>query len=275
MAASLNRSAFFDAVREKPFGGRLSQGQVDGMNAILDACPPDLSTDRLAYCLATPVVETARTMQPIKEYGGASYFRRMYDIQGERPAKARELGNLTPGDGALFCGRGYVQLTGRSNYQRATTRLRTLGYLTPTDDLEKTPDLAMRPDVAAAILFVGMGEGWFTGRKLSDYFTTGRADAVEARRIINGQDRAVEIAADWGKMRTALVQARHSPGAVTTRLPVPPIDVQPIPPASTLPMAPNAGRPPVPPAGPLRTEITTASAGFTGWLKRIFGGKAA
>lgn len=55
----------------------------------------------------------------------------------------------------------------------------------------------------------------------------------------------------------------------------PPIDIQSIPPASTLPMAPNAGRPPVPPAGPLRTEITTASAGFTGWLKRIFGGKAA
>ena len=263
MAASLNRSAFFDAVREKPFGGRLSQGQVDGMNAILDACPPDLSTDRLAYCLATPVVETARTMQPIKEYGGAAYFRRMYDIQGERPAKARELGNLQPGDGALFCGRGYVQLTGRSNYRKATAQLRALGYITAADDLERTPDLAMRPDVAAAVLFVGMQKGWFTGRKLADYFGPGKADAVGARRIINGQDRAAEIAADWGAMRTALMQARHTPGAVTKAVPVPPVEVQPLPPASLQPMAPNAGRPPVP-AGPVPRPTTPASRSLFG-----------
>jgi putative chitinase len=248
------------------------------MSAILDACPPDLSTDRLAYCLATPVIETARTMQPIKEYGGAAYFRRMYDIEGERPAKARELGNLTPGDGALFAGRGYVQLTGRNNYRRATTRLRALGYLTALDDLERTPDLAMRPDVAAAILFVGMQEGWFTGRKLSDFFGPGKADAVGARRIINGQDRAPEIAADWGAMRTALVQAGHKPGAVTNAVPVPPIDVQPLPPPAALPMAPNAGRPPVPTSAPRPPASPAAPAparGFWASLWDALTGKSA
>lgn len=276
MTATLNRSAFFDAVREKPFGGRLSQSQVDGMGAILDACPPDLSTDRLAYCLATPVIETANTMQPIKEYGGAAYFKRMYDIQGERPAKAKELGNLRPGDGALFCGRGYVQLTGRANYAKATKRLLALGYLPAGSDLEATPDLAMHPDVAAAILFVGMGEGWFTGQRLSDYFGAGKADAVGARRIINGQDRAAEIAADWGYMRTALLRAGHSPGAVTTRIPDAPIDVAPLPsPAGPLtPMAPNTARPPMP-AGPVASAPTVTTGGLWASLKSLFAKKAA
>lgn len=79
------------------------------------------------------------------------------------------------------------------------------------------------------------------------------------------------------KARSTDVRPVSVPRPVVQTVPVPPVDVEPLPPASTLPMAPNAGRPPVPagPSGPLRTEITTASAGFAGWLKRIFGGKAA
>lgn len=267
MTATLTRAAFYDAVREKPFGGRLSQGQVDGMGAILDACPPDLSTDRLAYCLATPVIETANTMQPIKEYGGAAYFRRMYDIQGDRPAKAKELGNLKPGDGALFCGRGYVQLTGRANFAKATARLRALGYLPAGSDLEATPDLAMRPDVAAAILFVGMSEGWFTGKRLADYFGAGKTDAVGARRIINGQDRAAEIAADWGYMRTALIAAGHKPGAVTTKIPTSPIEVSPLPsPGSPIPPMPVNGGAPMLPNVPATAETAPVASAWKEWL---------
>jgi hypothetical protein len=43
-------------------------------------------------------------------------------------------------------------------------------------DLIKNPDLAVRPDLAAIIRFDGMREGWFTGRKLSDYITSSKAD---------------------------------------------------------------------------------------------------
>src|SRR3546814_6075636 len=63
----------------------------------------------------------------------------MYDIRGDRPAKARELGNLTPGDGAKYAGRGYVQLTGKSNYVKATAKLREMGF---TVDLVAEPDRA-------------------------------------------------------------------------------------------------------------------------------------
>jgi hypothetical protein len=43
-------------------------------------------------------------------------------------------------------------------------------------------------------MFVGMEEGWFTGKKLSDYINGGKADYYGARGIINGKDRAAEIA---------------------------------------------------------------------------------
>ena len=37
MAATLDRAAFFAAVRLRPFPGHLTPGQVIGMSAILDA----------------------------------------------------------------------------------------------------------------------------------------------------------------------------------------------------------------------------------------------
>jgi putative chitinase len=187
-ARNFDLAAFFNALRSsKALGPKLSPDEVSGCEAILAACE-GLPIAWAAYPLATAVVETAGTMQPIKEYGGTAYFRRMYDIEGDRPAKARELGNLTPGDGARFCGRGYVQLTGRANYDKAG---RELG-LPLVDD----PDLALQPAVAAKIMRRGMLEGWFTGKKLETYLPA-EASHVQfrnARRIINGLDRADEIA---------------------------------------------------------------------------------
>lgn len=68
--------------------------------------------------LATISVE-ARCFQPIKEYGGDKYFHRMYDItspDADRRAVATRLGNTAPGDGIRYCGRGFVQTTGKNNY---------------------------------------------------------------------------------------------------------------------------------------------------------------
>lgn len=182
------RAAFYDAVRESPFGGRLSRGQVEGMEIILDEwLGRDHSDSRwLAYMLATVFHETARTMQPIRERGGAAYFRRMYDPEGARPHVARALGNTEPGDGARFCGRGFVQLTGRANYRR-------MAELTG-HDLVDDPDKAMAPAIATEILFEGMIGGHFTGHALGDHFNAETADWNGARRIVNGTDRAAEIA---------------------------------------------------------------------------------
>ena len=201
--------AFFKVVRSQALLSDLSQAEVDGCNAILTACgAAGFSVDFTAYCLATAFHETAGTMQPISEYGGPSYFTRMYDIQGSRPAKARELGNIAAGDGAKFFGRGYVQLTGKRNYAFATTKLRATGTLAASEDLVATPELAKRIDVAAEVMVLGMRDGWFTGRKLSDDLTDSAGSLMafsRSRDIINGTDKADKIAHEAVDFYLALV----------------------------------------------------------------------
>ena len=153
-----------------------------------EALPGDKDDRHLAYMLATAHHETARTMQPIAEYGKGK--TRPY---GQR---LKQSGKPYTDTGAIFFGRGYVQLTWYENYDKAG---RKLGL-----DLLHDPLLAMIPAVAAKIMFAGMTEGWFTGKKLSDYFNDTKEDWVNARRIINGTDRA-DLIAGYGKKYHAAI----------------------------------------------------------------------
>lgn len=186
----IDRDRFFAVARARAFGGTMNQKQVDGCNAILDGWDsrPEFTDKRwLAYMLATAKWETASTMQPINEYGGDGYFFRMYDPEGDRGEFAKRNGNTQPGDGVRFHGRGYVQLTWRSNYTK-------MAALTGVD-LVGHPELALDPKIAALIMFEGMKGGLFTGVGLPRYFNDATDDPVNARRIINGTDKAHEIAA--------------------------------------------------------------------------------
>lgn len=197
--------SFFAWVRSQ--FGPLEQGQVDGFNVLLPAMgAAQWPIAWAAYGLATPWLETDKTMQPIHEKGGDAYFKRMYDIQGARPDKARELGNLSPGDGARYAGRGYVQLTGKANYRKAEAALGV--------PLVANPDLAMKADVAARVLVWGMETGAFTAKSMAHYLPRqGAADRdafKHARKIINGQDRADEIAGHALKFQRALSEGQWS-----------------------------------------------------------------
>lgn len=206
--AFVDYGKFYDFLRSnKMLGPKITQSEFDGCDAIIKACATGgWPVSFVAYGLATAFLETGATMQPIKEKGGTAYFTRMYDINGARPHKARELGNLSPGDGAKYCGRGYVQLTGKRNYAFATQKLKALGF---DVDLVRNPDLAMRPDVAAAILVMGMSEGWFTTHKLSDDLQARGpstfAQFKASRDIINGKDRDGEIASFAEDFQTGLL----------------------------------------------------------------------
>jgi putative chitinase len=183
--------AFYDVVRETFL---LSKENVEGFDFILEEGEKKkIPLHEMAYMLATAWLETAHTMQPIKEYGGTAYFHKMYDIQGSRPNVAKNLGNTVPGDGAKFAGRGYVMITGRSNYQKASNKFGV--------NFIAKPDLVMQEKYALPIFFVGMQEGWFTGKKLKDFIDNidepdaeDRREFEGARRIINGPDKARTIA---------------------------------------------------------------------------------
>jgi putative chitinase len=190
----IDRKAFFAGIRSGPFPGKLNAGQVAGITVILDAWERSGFTDLrdLAYMLATPIVETDWTMQPIKERGGNAYYKRMYDIEGARPKKARELGNMHPGDGAKFPGMGFVQSTGRGNARKLTKLVKEI--FGDAVNFEETPERLMEPKYAALALIVGLERGIFTGKKLADYLRSSPPNWKEARRTVNGLDRADEIA---------------------------------------------------------------------------------
>lgn len=119
-----------------------------------------------AYVLATAYHETAHTMKPVREYGGETYLKK-------KPYYP-------------YVGMGYVQLTWLANYQKASKKLGV--------DFVKNPRLLLKAEYAAPILVIGSRDGWFTGKKLSDYITLSRSDFTGARKIINGTDRAKAIA---------------------------------------------------------------------------------
>lgn len=124
-----------------------------------------------AYVLGTVEHETAGTFRPLEEFGRG---------------KGRSYGRPDPVTGKTYYGRGFVQLTWKSNYARYGA---ILGI-----DLVNKPDLACDPNVALFVLVHGMRHGKFTGRALTHYVNETRTDFFNARRVINGLDKATHIA---------------------------------------------------------------------------------
>lgn len=127
--------------------------------------------NQIAYVLATTQHETANSFQPVKE---AYYLR-------DKAEAYRKTLKYYP-----YYGRGYVQLTWKNNYE-------TYGHLIGID-LVNNPDLALQPEVALFVLVHGFKVGAFTGRPITNYIDASHTDFVNARRCINGVDRAQQIA---------------------------------------------------------------------------------
>jgi hypothetical protein len=180
-------------VRASLFQGALSQQQVDGQEAILSQLEDENTGTPIedlrwaAYMLATTYHETARTMWPIEEYG---------------KGQGKSYGKKDPQTGQTYYGRGFVQLTWRENYHNATVEL----SLTGDRDLEYHAAMALDLTIASQIMFRGMAEGWFTNKKLGQYFDDNTNDPVGARAIINNDvsKNGKMIAGYHDKFMTAL-----------------------------------------------------------------------
>jgi predicted chitinase len=120
----------------------------------------------MAYVFASAQHETDQGRSMVEYASGKAYEGR------------DDLGNTQPGDGPLFKGRGFVQITGRKNYQRYSD---LLGI-----DLVGNPDLAVDLATSARITVDGMANGRFTGVALSDYINGKKTDFTNARAIVNG-----------------------------------------------------------------------------------------
>lgn len=215
-----NRKAFFDHVRMEPFGGRLKPSQVDGLTRILDYREkvwPDMPDNELAYVLATVKWETGHSMQPIEEG---------FPMTGEKLRTFQRRLRYFP-----FYGRGLVQITHPGNYDKF--------------GVKEHPEKALEWPTALDILFRGMIFGMFTEKKLADFFSAESSDWISARSIVNGQDRATEIADIAKQFFAAITAAKDAPvqkpAAAQEHVPVdgePTVDVPHIPIA--MPALPSA-----------------------------------
>lgn len=215
----MNRDTFFSYVRKAPFGGRLTQAQIGGMNAILAEWDSRKLLDNrwLAYMLATAFHETGGKMQPLREnmnYTSANQIKKTWPTRFPSEASAQpfvrngralankvyggRMGNAGADDGWTYRGDGLPQLTGKENFQKFNVQP------------------GMNLTTAVRVMFDGMINGMFTTRKLSDYFNSSTNDPEGARRIVNGTDKKTLIAGYHKNFMDALEAARET---------LPPLDV--------------------------------------------------
>ena len=240
--------AFFDSVRAS--FGPLKQNQVTGLENLLKATE-GLPIRHRAYVLATAWHETGPAssdlhMTPRREIWGPTPAQQRYEGRAD-------LGNTQPGDGRKFAGRGYVQITGRANYHKASN---IVGR-----DLVANPDLALDPEIAARIIVHGMTVGWFTGKKMEDY------DAyLNMRRVVNGTDKADLIASYAMDFEKALKALPASPVAPSKPSPAPIPPPPPETPPAATPEAPETPAQNI--ARWVMAAVGVALAALMGWMMK-------
>lgn len=190
----IDRDKFFASVRADPFGGNLTQEQVNGLNYLLDTWEKYYAADNprdgtmwLAYALATTFHETDQKMVPIEEYDKSQPYAQ----------PKGEYGNC-------YYGRGHVMLTHPENYQKGEAMLRDKhGIECP---MYEYPHRMLEDEPSALVLFDGSINGWFTGVGLPQFFNAAKSveDPYNARKVINALDKADLIAGYYWAFKKAL-----------------------------------------------------------------------
>lgn len=114
----------------------------------------------LVGALATVRIEVGKAFKPIEEYASGSAY------EGRR-----DLGNYIPGDGTKYKGRGFIQLTGRANYETFGKKIEV--------DFTCHPELALDLNNSAKILAL-----YFKERGVN--LACEAKDWVKVRKLVNG-----------------------------------------------------------------------------------------
>ncbi|MGV6830296.1 MAG: hypothetical protein ACWA5P_01880 [bacterium] len=183
----INRKEFYKNYR-KEFGRIRHKKTVATINEMLSTGEQrKVTIEQLAYILATAYHEARHRDKifryrfhdffPIRERGENEYFITKY-WKNKRVRKW--LGNEDWRDAITYRGRGVVQVTGRYHYRR----LRILD----------NPDKLLEIEFSVENMFNDMLDGKYTGKALTSYINKTKVDYVNARRVVNGRDKAQDIA---------------------------------------------------------------------------------
>jgi putative chitinase len=170
---------------------------------VLDALVAANLADKVMVLMALGTIRAeTESFEPISE--GQSRFNTSpsghpFDLYDNR----QDLGNIGPPDGANFRGRGFVQLTGRSNYQHLSRELNV--------DLVNQPELANQPPTAARILAQFLAD-----RENRIREAVAQHDLAAARKLVNGGSNGLDRFVDaFNRGMPLIPEAAQAAGAVS------------------------------------------------------------
>lgn len=132
---------------------------------------PYLADSLPSFGITGRLREAAFLAEIMHESGSLVYTREI--ASGKAYEGRKDLGNVFPGDGVRFKGRGLIQITGRTNYSQASKGL--FG----DDRLLTTPELLATPQFAAI-----SAAWWWKQKGLNELADRGKL--VPITRVVNG-----------------------------------------------------------------------------------------
>lgn len=150
-----------------------------------------LNTTMDIFDINTPSRQAEFLAQVMHESGECHYLEEI--ASGEAYEGREDLGNVNPGDGVKYKGRGLIQITGRANYQLASDFFH--------QDFINNPTLLAEPEWAVK------SAGWFWAtHHLGQFADTGTEAAfeIETRRINGGLNGLADRETYWNRAKKEL-----------------------------------------------------------------------
>lgn len=147
---------------------------------------PHLNDTMRLFHINTTIRQCHFLAQIAHESGSLNYVREI--ASGKAYEGRHDLGNIHPGDGPKFKGRGLIQLTGRRNYQCFQDWLNL--NVSPTVNIMNEPELLERPALACRVA------GWYWDAHNLNYLAD-RDNIVAVTRRINGGTNGLSSRMDF------------------------------------------------------------------------------
>ena len=153
------------------------------VQAALDLAQCD--TRQRVACFLAQVGHESGCLRYVREIWGPTAQQARYE---PGTTLAKRIGNVEPGDGARYMGRGLIQTTGRANYAMTTVLLR--------EHVDEVPDFEAQPQLLELRTWAALSAGLFWRAKRLNRWADAQ-DFAELTRRINGGFNGIDDRIDY------------------------------------------------------------------------------